>query len=217
MAINSNIKKNIIDGLEKILNFNDKDWSKLDINIKTKLIHHYCSFILKKNKNFFNSDEISIPLKSLKPKKLIQCAGFNKSFNKNLYNDFNERILNYTFEFRNIFFDNKKIKHYYTFSSLPKIDYDKIIDGYLNIIYNFLLNNKNIVQQSKLYDNLIANNNDKLIIINKSKKVDFEKKDNTMIIKFDNGINIFCELFLTSDKITNNIPCKFSIKIINIF
>jgi hypothetical protein len=229
MAIDKNVKNNIIESLDKILNFNNKDWNNLDINIKTKLIHHYCSIILKKSKvncvsmSSFSSnttnefDQISIPLKSIKPKKLIQYAGFSKNYNKNLYNSFNQIILDYTFEYRNTFFNKNKNMNYYTFSSLPKDKYDNLINQYNKLVYDFLINNIDMISHTQLYEKLIGNNTDKLIILNKSKKVNFDIKDNIIIIKFDNSIKIICELCLTNDKITNNIPIKYFLKLVNYF
>ncbi len=226
MAIDIEVKKDIIGALEKIINIDNKSWNVLDINLKTKVIHHFCNLIEKNcNKNIckynisntnFNN-EISIPLKSIKSKKLIQYTGINKNFNNNIYNLYNEEILNYTFDFRNKFNNKKSDKIYYTFSSMPKKTRESIINEYNNINYSFIKKNINLVSCTKLYQNLIGNNTDKIIVTNLPKKFDLEIDSNKLIIKFDNNICIFFELYLISDKITNNIPVKYMIKLVNLF
>jgi hypothetical protein len=86
--INNNVKKIILNSLENILNISDESWTKLESNIKLKIIHHYCNYFSKKIKDI-SWDTIYIPLKSLKPKKLIQLLGFNNNYNKTQFSDFN--------------------------------------------------------------------------------------------------------------------------------
>ena len=44
--------------LLEIVNHKDNEWDKLDINLKTKIIHNYCNKFLKQNLEC----EIKIPL-----------------------------------------------------------------------------------------------------------------------------------------------------------
>ena len=133
--INNNVKKIILNSLENILNISDESWTKLESNIKLKIIHHYCNYFSKKIKDI-SWDSIHIPLKSLKPKKLIQLLGFNNNNNKTQYSDFNEQILKYTFEFREQY--NQKDKKNYVLSSLTKDVYNSLLNKYTKIIYDFI-------------------------------------------------------------------------------
>lgn len=251
VLVNENIKKQIITSLSNILNIKDDNWEKIDINIKIKMIHHYCNFFnsnyilidnsnsinninsdivldsttdneiqdnlssFNSNNNVKNIDFISIPLKSLKPKKIIQIAGFNKVHNKSLYNDFNNKILNYTFNFRDNFLHKKK--QYYLYSNMPKTLYNSILNDYTKIVFDFLNLNINHIKINNFYDELIYNNKDKVIINSNPKCLNIYLSDSKINFEFDNNIKIVCELILYSDKITSNIPVKFRNKLINLF
>jgi len=212
--IDVSIKNIIINSLENILNIQDDNWNNLESNMKLKIIHHYCNFFNKKNSNN-NWDIINIPLKSLKPKKIIQFTGINNNNNKILFNDFNNQILQFTNGFREQF--NKKSKQFYLFSSLDTQLYNSILNNYTKIIFDFLNKNIKYIKITTLYNNLVSNNNDKLII--KSSPTNFNiLLDNSNIhFVFDNDIKITCKLEFYNDKITNNIPVKFNIKLINNF
>ena len=125
LLLNHDIKNEIINSLNKIINIEDNSWNNLDLNLKLKVIHHYCNIFTKNNSINKNDDRkidnIYIPLKSLKPKKLIQYANFNKQYNKKLYNEYLDTIQSLTIEHRDMYIKNRK---YYTYSSLPKIEYN---------------------------------------------------------------------------------------------
>jgi hypothetical protein len=225
--LNSELKKDIINKLEEIIMINQNNWNNLDIKLKIKLIHHYCNFIntpkntilnnindkILERKNI-NNDINIIPLKSIKPKKLIQYSCFNKQYNKKLYNEYLNNIKEVTFNFRNLFTKNKV---YHTFNSLPKELYNEILNSYNKTICDFLIKNKNLIIVENLYNNLIGNNNEKIISNINNESLEIIEKNNKIELIFNNNIYIILELFLTSNKITNNIPVKFNIKIINKF
>ena len=212
--IDVSIKNIIINSIENILNIQDNNWNNLESNIKLKIIHHYCNYFNKKKSNI-DWNVISIPLKSLKPKKIIQFIGINNNNNKVLFNDFNNQILQFTNGFREQF--NKKSKQFYLFSSLDKQIYDSILNDYTKIIYNFINLNINCIKPLTIYNNLVSNNNDKLIIKSPPNKFKILLDNNKINFVFNNNIEIICELEFYNDKITNNLPVKFNIKLINNF
>jgi hypothetical protein len=219
MILNDYIKEQILIKLDDIINIKDEKWEHLDTNIKIKILHHFCNFIGtdKNNINMKKINSINIPLKSLKPKKIIEFTSINKNNNAVLFSDFNKLILDYTFDFRKKYIlVDKRI--YYTFNNLPKLDYYSLLSNYNNIVCNFIESNKKSINVKKFYENLIGNNSKKIIISNNILK-DFtlKKYNESFEIIFDNGIIIKFELFYYSDKITKNIPVKYNIKIINTF
>jgi hypothetical protein len=179
------------------------------------MIHHFCNFLNKENKLNLSNNLLSIPLKSLKAKKIIQIAGIDKLNNKNLYNNFNLKILDYTFQFRNNFLNKKK--RYYVFSNMPKTVYNSILEEYNKIIYDFIIENISYINSTILYEGFVSNNKDKLITNFYPKSFKIFNLGSGLKIEFDNNIQIICELFYSSDKITNNIPVKYKNKLINIF
>lgn len=224
MFLNDYIKKEILIKLNDILNIKDDNWNNLDPNIKIKIIHHFCNFLNLSNENlnlsnsvFKNIDNITIPLKSNKPKKIIEFSGINKNYNNNLFQEFNKTILDYTFEFRTKYkVNDKKNQIYYTFSNLPKNDYFFILSSINNIVYNFICKYKKFINVNKFYNNIIGSNHQKLITDNNSPKDFNVNQDNNILnIKFSNNIYIKLELFYSSDKITKNIPVKYNIKLFN--
>jgi hypothetical protein len=145
MLFNSNIKENIIEGINSIINMNDSTWNNIDINIKLKLIHHYCNIF---NKNINNYDFLSIPLKSIKPKKLIEFAGFNKKINNELFNEYRKSIIDFTKKFR---IECHSLK-YNTIINLENNYYLDLLNNYNLIVYNFLIKNyKNITAKNLFY------------------------------------------------------------------
>ncbi len=212
--INDNVKKLILNSIENILNFSDDSWKNLESNIKLKIIHHYCNYFSKKIKDI-NWDSIHIPLKSLKPKKLIQLLGFNNNNNKTQFSDFNEQILKYTFEFREQY-NNKNNKNY-ILSSLSKDIYNSLLDKYTKIIYDFIDKNIKYIKPINVYNNLVTNNKDKLITNTSPTSFNLNLISNKITLKFNNNIELIFELEFYNDKITNNLPVKFNIKLINTF
>lgn len=232
MFLNDYIKKEIFIKLNDIINIKDDNWNNLDPNIKIKIIHHFCNYLnlnqSGENKNtnlsncinisFKNIDNITIPLKSNKPKKIIEFSGINKNYNNNLFQEFNKIILDYTFGFRTKYKVNDKNQIYYTFNNLPKTDYFFILSSINTIVYNFIYKYKKFINVNKFYNNIIGSNQQKLITENNSPKDFGISLDNHILnIKFSNNISIKLELFYTSDKITKNIPVKYNIKLFNQF
>lgn len=212
--INDSVKKKIIESMENILSIDDTNWNNLDLNIKLKIMHHYCNYFSKKNKDI-NWNQIQIPLKSIKPKKLIQFVGINNNLNKQLFSQYNNQILEYTVEFRKKFIQKNKLN--YNFSSLSQNTYSTILQEYTKIIYDFLNKNINLIKPITVYNNLLLNNNDKLIISNLPNKLDIQMLNSSIILKFNNNIELILQLEFYNDKITNNLPVKFNIKLINNF
>jgi len=218
IQLNLELKNDIINKLEEIISLkNDNSWVNLDTKIKIKLIHHYCNFINenKLSEKLSTNDIIKIPLKSIKPRKFIQYTCFNKQNNKKLFNEYLNIIRDYTFNFRNSFLKNNI---YYTYNNMPKDVYNNIINLYNKHIYDFLIKNKNSISIDNLYNNLLGNNNEKLINSNNKPTIlDILENKNRLELIFNNNINIILELVITSNKITNNIPVKYIVKLINKF
>jgi hypothetical protein len=212
MVLLDTVKNKIMNMISQIVELEDEYWSNLDINIKLKYIHHFCSCISNINKNV---SEIEIPLKSLKPKKLINFSNFTKSINTELFKNYQQNILNYTFQFRDKYIKKDK-RIYYNYSNLPNKDYNTILNEYNNIVYTFLKNNFDKININNLFDFLTESNNDKLFINNKNLTLQIESLNNIIILKFSNDIIITFKLFFNSNMITNNIPVFYQINLKNI-
>ena len=169
-----------------------------------------CSYL--KNEKIDNFESITIPLKSIKPKKMIQYCGISNSNNKHLYLQFNKLVLEYTNNFRNKYINVSKRK-FYTYNSLVKEDYNNILNEYNKIIYTFI--NKNKINIKNLIKCTIGSNFNKLII---DSNYEIEYKINYS----ENFINLVTDNFIikftlgyTSNNISNNIPVKYCVKLIN--
>ena len=219
MFLNENIKIEIFKKLTDIININDDKWNSLDQIIKIKIIHHFCNFIFQfddSGKKKLDINTITIPLKSNKPKKIIEFSGINKNLNSKLFQEFNNTILEYNFQFRNKYNINSKNKIYYTYNNLPKNDYYQILNSINSIVHNFIVKYKKYINVNSFYKNIIGSNQQKLITDNNNPK-DFSinMENNIIYIKFLDNLNVKFELFYTSDKITKNIPVKYNIKLYN--
>jgi hypothetical protein len=119
----------------------------------------------------------------------------------------------------NGFFENNVNIQMENIQKIVWIDEHKLKENVYSMIDAKHIIQKNIkcIKTNTIYNNLVSNNNDKLII--KSSPTNFNiLLDNSNIhFVFDNDIKIICKLEFYSDKITNNIPVKFSIKLINNF
>jgi hypothetical protein len=210
------LKHQIIDNLNNILNIKDDAWLNLDNEIKIKIIHNLCNS-LNNPKNIFLS-KISVPLKHLRPKKIIQLCGINKQINKVIFNEYQNNLLKINQDFRNIY--NSKNKNY-SFANLSKINYDILLNNFNYNIYNFLMSNIKIINYELFYNNLIGKTHNKIITDkNNQDKIEIKSincNEKLFYIEFNNNIILEFELYLTSEKITNNIPAKYKINLINIF
>jgi hypothetical protein len=95
-----------------------------------------------------------------------------------------------------------------------------IINNYNINIYNFLNTNIDIIDSKQLFNNLIIGNHQKIINLNEKDNIKINKitfLDKYINIEFNNSIIIELELYLTSVKITSNIPAKYKIFLKNIF
>jgi hypothetical protein len=210
--VDDSIKNQIIKYIDNIINIPDITWNMFDINIKLKYIHHYCNCIYNNNKNI---NILTIPLKSIKPKKLIHFCNFTKSINSNLFQEYSKRALQYTFEFRSKYVKLSK-RTYYNYNNLPITEYYNIINGYNFLVYSFLKENFDKINIKNLFDYLTKSNSDKLFINNNNQiNLIIEYHNNNMIFKFSNNIEITLNLKYSSDMITNNIPLIYQIILTN--
>lgn len=240
--ISIQVKQQIIDNLTSILNIKDSSWYDLDKEIKFKVIHNLCNNLKKNiinsgspndssniNSTNINSskqtdkqvnitnNQLSIPLKNLRPKKIIQFCGMNKQINTNIYEVYRKKFILINNEFRQNY--NKSTKNY-CFSNLTKNKYDELLNNFNNNFYLFLLDNINNINPKLLYLSIIGENYKKVINLNQSNSLKIQEikyKDKFLYIEFNNNIIFELELYLTSEKITNNIPAKYKINLINIF
>ncbi len=234
--ISSNLKENIIYKINNIINIEDPDWSNLEFDLKIKIIHNFCNYIKNNNNQFQNSSiknyienkqllqlntSINIPLKNYRPKKIIEMAGINKQTNSILFEEFRKLFINFNKEFRSKY--NSQNKNF-CFGNLSKKNYDELIHNYNYNVCMFLNKNISSINPTFLYNNLISGNQHKLLITNsdslnsKNLKINnINYKNNFFNIEFNNNVSIQLELYLTSVKITSNIPAKYKIYIKNIF
>ena len=210
VLIDNTFKKVLVDKINEILNLDNEEWRKLDKKLKLKYVHRFCSYL--ENDKIDNFESISIPLKSIKPKKMIQYCGISNLNNKDLYLQFNNLVLDYTRNFRNKYINVSK-RQFYTYNSLIKQDYNNILNEYNKIIYTFI--NKNKIDIKNLLKSTVGTNFDKLII-NPNYNLEYKINYSENLISFttDDFIINFT-LGYTSNNITNNIPVKYCVKLIN--
>lgn len=236
--ISSNIKNNIIKKLDDIINIEDPNWSTLCIDLKLKIVHNMCSVIKNNlgnnlylpNLNLHNEIEnnISIPLKNQRPKKLIELGGINKQTNSELFNEFRRELVMMNRNFRKKFNSKNKC---YSFANLSEEKFNLILNDYNQSVYKFINKNINKLDTDKLFNNLMRGTQHKVITpINSNLKSNSNSINRNKIlinkitcvdkfinIEFNNQIVMKFELYLTSEKITSNIPAKYKIYLINIF
>jgi len=227
--LSSNIKANIMTKLDDIINIEDPKWSGLGIDLKLKIVHNLCNFfknsidanandhsLNQEHQNKVNS--INIPLKNQRAKKIIELGGINKQTNSELFNEFRKELVTMNKNFRKTF--NAKNKQY-CFANLSNIKHQSIINNYNKNIHKFLSSNVDKIDTTKLYTNLINGNQQKIINmptdVNKLKINKITHINEFLNIEFNNDVSIKLELYLTSEKITSNIPAKYKISLTNIF
>ena len=231
--LSSNIKTYIMTKLDDIINIEDPDWSSLGIDLKLKIVHNLCNF-LKNNINLdtntnINSyllnqehqnkdNSINIPLKNQRAKKIIELCGINKQTNSELFNEFRKELVSMNKNFRKTF--NAKNKQY-CFANLSDEKHQSILNNYNENIYKFISSNMDKIDTTKLYANLLSGNQQKIINLhtnaNKLKINKITYINEFLNIELNNDVTIKLELFLTSEKITSNIPTKYKISLTNIF
>lgn len=211
MVLIDNLFKDVlVNKLNDLLELDDDNWNKLDKKIKLKYIHRLCNYL--EDNNIEKIEVINIPLKSIKPKKLIQYCGVSNSNNKNLYLQFGKLILDYTNGFRSKYVKIPK-RQYHTYNNLPREEYNQILNDYNEIIFMFM--NKNKIDINNLLKSVIGSNFDKLIInpnFNCGYRLNYL---NNVINLITDDFTINFILGYTSNNITNNIPVKYTIKLIN--
>jgi len=227
--ISSNTKSNIIFKLNDIVNIEDPEWSNLGIELKIKVLHNLCNYLktdINYSSNQSNSpilcrvpQSINIPLKNQRPKKIIELCGINKQSYSELFEEFRKGLVITNKEFRKKY--NSKNKNY-CFANLPNSNYRMILKNYNGYVYNFINKNIDKIDSIELYNNLMSGNQQKIITKNNSNINDLKISNINMIdeflnIEFNNNVSIKLELYLTSEKITSNIPAKYKIFLTNIF
>lgn len=237
--ISSNTKTNILTKLYDIVNIEDPEWSNLGIDLKLKIVHNLCNIFknnmdsnsinqLFQSNNEVNNDinnkipndiinSLNIPLKNQRPKKIIEFGGINKQANAELFDEYKKNIILTNNEFRKTY--NSKNKNY-CYANLSDIKYKSIINNYNSNVCNFMNKNIDKIDSLKLFNNLIGGNQQKIICSNNWKNLKIKKIthiDEFLNIEFNNDISIKLELYLTSEKITSNIPAKYKIFLTNIF
>lgn len=234
--LSSNIKSNILLKINDIINIEDPDWSNLEIDLRFKIIHNLCNFFklncgkhinqcinqnINQNMNQYEnqiSNSINIPLKNQRPKKIIELCGINKQTNSELFDEYRKNIITINRDFRKTY--NSQNKNY-CFANLSNYKYQTILNNYNYTIYKFMYDNIKKIDSIKFFNNLIANNQHKIINSNSNKnKIDINKIsyiDHFINIQFNNDVEVEFELYLTSEKITSNIPAKYKISLKNIF
>ena len=217
--ISLNVKENILNKLGDIVNLQEPSWSNLELELRLKILHNMCN-VFRPNYDRDNLGFINIPLKNHRPKKIIELAGIDKNSNSKVFDEFRKKLLDTNREFRNCF--NSKNKQY-CFGNLSSDIYDKLLSEYNYNIYEFLNKYLHLINSKKFFYNLIGNNSDKIVIPSieqKDKNIKINKiyyKDKFLNFDFNNGVGIKLELYLTSEKITSNIPAKYKIYLVNIF
>lgn len=229
--LSSNIKSNILTKLDDIINIEEPNWSSLGIDLKLKIVHNLCNFLKNNmdshtnthliNQNYHEKsikNTINIPLKNQKAKKIIELGGINKQTNSELFNQFRKELVMMNKDFRKTF--NSKNKQY-CFGNLSNAKYQSIINDYNKNIFKFLNSNIDKIDTIKLYSNLLGSNQQKIVNLHDNKSILKINKithiNEFLNIEFNNDVSIKLELFLTSEKITSNIPAKYKISLTNIF
>lgn len=208
--INDEIKDNIYNKLKSIIELEDISWNKIDIINKIRYLHHTLNLFDNTKKT--NINLIEIPLKSVKPRKLINLCGFNKKHL--LFKDFLNEHHKFTFEYRDNY---KKKKIYYRINNLPKNESNKLLISYNLIIFNKLDNNINIINSNLLYDNLLFKNTDKIINLSDKITINLIYLEFGFYIIFNECLKILFTLVFSSDNITNNLSLIYLVKLINNF
>ena len=90
--ISPNVKENILIKLSDILNIDEPNWLELELDLKLKILHNMCN-TFKPNFNKDNVGLIEIPLKNLRPKKIIELAGINKNSNSEIFEEFKKKLI----------------------------------------------------------------------------------------------------------------------------
>ena len=204
----------IFDKLQSIVNLDISDWYLISRDIKIKILHNFLSFILFNTFSF--SNVLNIPIKSIKPKKLIMFCNMNKQKNMNIFSKYQKEVLAYTNKFRDRY-KNCKDRVYYTFNDLPKEDYNNILGEYNDIVYNIINENSGLIDIKNLYIRLINNNSNKVISDNDLSFNIKKESYNELLIKFNDNIIVNLSLNFNKNKITNNLPLFYKIKLINKF
>jgi hypothetical protein len=178
---------------KEILEYKNDNWENLELRLKLKIIN---SLLKIKNEN------IIINLKHRKALNLLMILYSIERKNVK-YKEFNNEILNFFINFRKEC--NKKDN--LCFSGLSEKYLSNLMEKYNNLVYNMII--KNPINK----DNLFGLFNDKdeynIFLNNSVKKVKIVNEKNTIIIKCDKNSEIVLELYLTSNKITNNLPFKY--------
>jgi hypothetical protein len=209
--INDDIADKIYNKIKSIIELEDENWQCVDIINKIRYLHHTLNFF-DNTKKKVNTNVNEIPLKSIKPRKLINLCGFNKRHQ--IFKDFLNEHHHFTFEYRENY---TKKKIYYKIANLSKDESNKLLISYNLIIFNKLNNNINIINSNFLYDNLLYKNSDKIINLSDKITINLIYLEFGFYIIFNECLKILFTLIFSSDNITNNISLIYLVKLINNF
>jgi hypothetical protein len=180
----------------EIAEYKNNNWENISLKFKLKLINSL--FKINTDKN------IIFNLRHRNPIKLLMIL-YSIERKDEKYKKFNNEILNFTREFRKKYINNKNV----CFTNFKKEILNEIIESYNKVIYDIIINDK--INNKNLY-NLFIDNDEYNLFFNKNiESIEYYK--NTIIVKFENCNKIEFELYLTSNKITNNLPFKYRIKL----
>ena len=197
--LETHIIEQINNKLLEILNIQNNDWNQLTEQEKIRVLHRLLATINKKE-----SKNVIILLQNSKPKKLIlSYCGFNKK--TEMYKKFWIQMLTYTRNYRKQI--DKKI--YQRYSNLPQLIYKKILNEINFIVYTIINDNKDKIDITFLYNNIMQNNVDKTIN-NNITELKIEYNENILLFKF-NSVHITFKLIFSKDIIGNEIPVKYII------
>ena len=183
---------------DEILKYKNNEWENIEFKLKLKIINS----LLKVQ----DQKIIIINLKQRKPLKLMMII-YSIERKNNKYKQFNNKILNFTKNFR----EKYDKKNNLCFSGLNTSYLNEIIEEYNSLIYKMIIENK--IDINNLF-NLFNNPEEYNIFLNNKMKItQILNYKNTIIIKYSSNNEVILELYLTSNKITNNLPFKYKIKL----
>ena len=222
----------LIKQLCSILGHDCDEWNSFNKKMKLKYIHRICSVVENdeniNDKGMFENvilkdilEPLNIPIKSVKPKKLIQHLGFCKTVFNNEFKIFKQLMLDYTMNYRKIYMP-KNNRIYYRWSTMDKQEKLQIMNDVNKIVYTFIKDKKINIQN--FLNSILSTNFEHVILKNKldflNIDINIDEAQLLFYFKYNENQNVspltlIFKLELTSDNITNNIPVIYRVKLIN--
>lgn len=197
----------IIKKINDILLIDHPEWNKLTKKIKIKYIHRICNHI----DNDININSMTIPLKQIKPKKLLYFCNITNKINNKIFIDYKKNINAFIEELRLTYFTNKNTIHIDNIDK--KNEFNEILNKYNTMVYNTINNNNNVYNINDFINNLLGSNKDKLIINNSENNYKLINESNKIKIFFNN-ITIILTLEFVNNKFSKNLPTKYNASLI---